>query len=189
MLYNRTVNAAHHLDIQLERIFKALEESGALDNTILILTGDHGEEFYEKGRLGHNSAFTKEQLHVPMVLIAPGIKPNVYEGFSHHTDIVPTLAPFLGVENAAVDYSVGGNLLDSAHRRDFFVSCGWDMAAIVTCTRKYVVSLGSRRLISRQTLTTFDDEPVNGEDFVKENIEFVTKAQRDMTRFVVKGNK
>ena len=188
-LYNRSVNAAHHLDVQLDRIFKALEESEALDNTIVILTGDHGEEFYEKGRLGHNSAFTQEQMHVPLVLLAPGLKPNVYEGISHHTDIVPTLAPFLGVENPVDDYSVGGNLLDSGYRRNFFVSCGWDTAAIVTQTRKFVLSLGSRRLISQQTLTTFDDVPVKGEDFIKDNIETVTKAQHDMTQFVIKRKK
>ena len=47
-LYNRSVNAAHHLDGQLGRIFKALEEAGVLDDTIVIVTGDHGEEFYEK---------------------------------------------------------------------------------------------------------------------------------------------
>ena len=188
-LYNRSVNAAHHLDVQLERIFKALEECEALDDTIVILTGDHGEEFYEKGRLGHNSAFTHEQMHVPLVLLAPGLKPNVYEGISHHTDIVPTLAPFLGVENPVDDYSVGGNLLDSGYRRNFFVSCGWDTAAIVTQTRKFVVSLGSRRLISQQTLTTFDDVTVKDEDFIKENIETVTKAQHDMTKFVLKRKK
>ncbi|MBR6074742.1 MAG: hypothetical protein IKP87_05510, partial [Victivallales bacterium] len=95
----------------------------------------------------------------------------------------------LGVENPVDDYSVGGNLLDSGYRRNFFVSCGWDTAAIVTQTRKFVLSLGSRRLISQQTLTTFDDVPVKGEDFIKDNIATVTKAQHDMTQFVIKRKK
>ncbi len=184
-LYNRSVNAAHHLDIQLERIFKALDDCGVMEKTIVIVTGDHGEEFYEKGRLGHNSTFSKEQTHVPLVLIAPGMTPHVYDGLSHHTDIVPTIAPFLGVTNSADDYSVGGNLMTGDYHREYFVSCGWDTAVLATHTRKLMFSLGNRRLVLKQSVTTFEDVPVE-EDFLKENGRFVKEAQQDMTRFVIK---
>ena len=56
-IFNRYINASHHLDQQLGRVLEHLENSGRLDNTIVIVTGDHGEEFMENGRWGHNSEF------------------------------------------------------------------------------------------------------------------------------------
>src|SRR5690606_4454286 len=61
-LYNRYRNAAHWVDVQLGEITTALEQQGLLESTIVIITGDHGEEFMEKGAWGHNSAFVEEQV-------------------------------------------------------------------------------------------------------------------------------
>ena len=188
-LYNRTVNAAHHLDSQLKTIFDALHDTDAIKDTIVILTGDHGEEFYEKGRLGHNSTFSKEQMHVPLVILAPGVTPSVINSMSHHTDIVPTIAPFLGVENPASDFSVGGNLFNPDFKRDFFVSCGWDTAVLATQTHKLILPYGKRQFISRQSLTTFDDAPCEDKDFFKSNIVAINQAQHDMNRFCTKRKK
>ena len=185
-LYNRTVNAAHHLDSQLKTIIDALYDTNSISNTIFILTGDHGEEFYEKGRLGHNSTFSKEQLHVPLVILAPGLKPSVYEAMSHHTDIIPTIAPFLGIENPAEDYSVGGNLFNPNYHRDFFISCGWDTAVLATQTHKLLLPIGKRHFVSGRSLTTFDDSACQDNDFFSSNTSIINKAQNDMNRFCIK---
>jgi membrane-anchored protein YejM (alkaline phosphatase superfamily) len=58
LLKNRYLNACHHLDSQLERIFQYLEREGLLESTIVVVTGDHGEEFMDSGRWGHNSQFS-----------------------------------------------------------------------------------------------------------------------------------
>ena len=76
LIKNRYINSCHHLDSQYGRIIKYLEERGLLDSTIVILTGDHGEEFMEKGHWGHNSTFNEEQTRVPMVLWMPGVAPR-----------------------------------------------------------------------------------------------------------------
>jgi membrane-anchored protein YejM (alkaline phosphatase superfamily) len=67
----RYENAAHGIDAQLQRVVDYLEESGEIGNTVVIVTGDHGEEFMERGRWGHNSAFTDWQVHVPMIVMMP----------------------------------------------------------------------------------------------------------------------
>ncbi len=51
-LRNRYSNSAHWVDVQLGRIYQYLREQNLLDNTVVIVTGDHGEEFMEKGVLG-----------------------------------------------------------------------------------------------------------------------------------------
>ncbi|MBR6373931.1 MAG: sulfatase-like hydrolase/transferase, partial [Victivallales bacterium] len=133
LLYNRDVNAAHHIDAQMKRIFDYLEARPDLGaKTIIIVTGDHGEEFFEKGRLGHNSAFVEEQIRTPLVIHVPGQGHNVVSHITSHTDIVATLAPLLGVRNNASDYTVGQNLLSPDYSRDSYVVCGWDKGILMT---------------------------------------------------------
>ena len=137
----------------------------------------------------HNSTFSKEQMHVPLVILAPGVTPSVINSMTHHTDIVPTIAPFLGVENPARDFSVGNNLLNPDFKRDFFVSCGWDTAVMATRTHKLILPYGKRQFISGQSLTTFDDAPCEDKDYFKSNIATINKAQQDMNRFCTKRKK
>src|SRR5690606_13389258 len=57
LIKHRYANAAHWIDVQVGRVVAELERQDLRDNTIVIITGDHGEEFLEKGSWGHNSHF------------------------------------------------------------------------------------------------------------------------------------
>ncbi len=61
------------LDDLLGRLFARLEALGLLESTIVALTSDHGEEFFEHGLLGHVSQLHDELVHVPLVLAGPGV--------------------------------------------------------------------------------------------------------------------
>ena len=185
-IYNRAVNAAHHIDTQLARLYTALANTpGLLDNTIVVFTGDHGEEFYEKGFLGHNSTFVQEQIKVPLVICGPGIAPSVYEGMSHHTDIVPSLAPLLGVVNPPEDYSVGDNLFSPDYHRSYMVVCGWEIAAFINSTHKLLLPLGTKGSYFSKKITTVEDQPCDEQnDFYRLNASQLHQAQCDMFRFI-----
>lgn len=135
-LYNRYRNAAHWIDRQLGRIYAGLEQRGLLDDTIVIVTGDHGEEFMEKGAWGHNSAFVEEQTHVPLVVRMPGQPAAVIDRLTGHADIATTLLQTLGAERDAGAYSLGRNLLD-AHGSDYLVMSDWHSIAVMTPELKY----------------------------------------------------
>ena len=124
-IFNRYINAAHHIDRQMGRLFEALEARGLLERTIVVVTSDHGEEFLEKGRWGHNSEFHDEQLRTPMVLVAPDVTPAVVDAPTSHLDIVPTLMPMLGVTNPVSDYALGTSLLSPQASRYRLVA-SWD---------------------------------------------------------------
>lgn len=66
---NRYINAAHTVDYEIGRLLDFMDEQKLKENTIVIITGDHGEEFMEKGHWGHghNAVFPEEQIHVPLV--------------------------------------------------------------------------------------------------------------------------
>lgn len=66
-----------YLDDQLGRLFAALEERGMLENTILVVTSDHGEHFGEHEREGtplytHGMSLYQAEIHVPLLIVAPG---------------------------------------------------------------------------------------------------------------------
>jgi arylsulfatase A-like enzyme len=59
------------LDGQLGLLFSELESRGALDNTLIVVTSDHGELFGEHGAFGHGSHLYHEAINVPLVIVAP----------------------------------------------------------------------------------------------------------------------
>ena len=71
--------AIHHADEQAGAVLKDLEQRGLLDETIVIITSDHGQEFDENGLgfHGHGSSYSGYQLHTPFILRWPGRSPGV----------------------------------------------------------------------------------------------------------------
>lgn len=65
-----------YLDAQLGTLVHALDERGELDNTLVIVTSDHGEEFGEHGDFEHGTNLYMEQLHVPLVVSMQGVVPD-----------------------------------------------------------------------------------------------------------------
>lgn len=130
-ILNRYRNAGYWVDHQIGRILDALDSRALLDDTLVIITGDHGEEFMEKGNWGHNSTFVEEQTHVPLVLWLPGRSPNTVSRLTSHLDIATTLLQCLGARGDSREYSQGMNLL-SAPARDFINISDWHSIAVVT---------------------------------------------------------
>ncbi len=186
-LYHRYSNAAHYLDSQFQRLFAFLEEDPELlANTIVIVTGDHGEEFFEKGRLGHNSTFVKEQIHVPLVLHIPGEEPRVIEALTSHLDLPATLAPRLGVDNPSKDYSLGQDLLSPEYKRDETVICGWDTAAVIVGEYKALLPLGVHSVWTEHRVTHLDDSPCTEEEedaFLSGFSPIMLRIQQEANRF------
>lgn len=88
-------------DHHFGRILRTLEETGQADNTIVVLTADHGDDLYEPGvTLGHGLSFLGGDAgyHVPLVIGGPGIEPRRFPQQARTLDIAPTLAGLLGVE-------------------------------------------------------------------------------------------
>jgi membrane-anchored protein YejM (alkaline phosphatase superfamily) len=122
---NRYLNALHHADSVAGRLVDALAEDGELDDTLLVVTGDHGEEFAENGFWGHTGNFTPEQVAVPLFVRGPGIEPGLEARPTSHLDLAPTLLELLGADPAQRgEWCLGANLLaPPAERRR--VVAGW----------------------------------------------------------------
>jgi uncharacterized protein len=152
----RYLNAVHHLDSQLARVFAHLEQNGLLDSTIVVVTGDHGEEFMEKGHWGHASGFSEEQTRVPLVLWIPGQAPAEIDRMTSHLDLPATVLGLLGVTNPPSDYSLGYDLLHGPARTSTVVS-GWDDLAFVDAEHKMVLPVGRFDLTHKRRVTARND--------------------------------
>lgn len=135
-LFNRYHNAAYWVDVQLGRIYAKLAEENLLDNTIVIVTGDHGEEFMEHGAWGHNSSFVEEQTHVPLVMHVPHSQPQVIDATTTHLDIATTLLQELGAQGKPEVFSLGHPILATA-QRPYIVLSDWHSISVQTPSLKY----------------------------------------------------
>jgi len=62
-----------YMDDGIAALEARLEALGVADNTLLLITSDHGEEFFEHGVLGHGFSLFQEVVHVPLILRGPGV--------------------------------------------------------------------------------------------------------------------
>lgn len=165
LIKNRYINSSHALDRYIGRVLDNLKAEGLLKNTIVIVTGDHGEEFMEHGRWGHNSAFVNQQIHTPMVLHVPGRGARVVNDPTSHLDIVPTLMPLLGVTNPPSDYSVDAVSLLTPTKDRFRVIGSWNALGFVG--NKYKISMPMNLAgMGYMEVTDANDAPVADPDAV-----------------------
>lgn len=129
-IHARYINAAHHIDREFGRLLAHLEAAKLLDSTVILFTGDHGEEFMEKGRWGHGhgNTFPEEQIRVPLVLWLPGQAPQVVSHRTSHLQIASTLLEYLGVTAPSRSYSSADNL---SHEMPYQVVGEYDYMGLI----------------------------------------------------------
>ncbi|MCX6897778.1 MAG: sulfatase [Verrucomicrobia bacterium] len=100
---SRYLNALRETDRQLGRLFAALRERGLADDTLVVVTGDHGEAFREPHKQrGHGFTVYQEDVHVPLMLWNPRLFPagRRVATIGSHMDLNPTITDILGAEPA-----------------------------------------------------------------------------------------
>jgi arylsulfatase A-like enzyme len=88
-----------YTDRFIGEVLDALEEKGLTEDTLVVVTSDHGDEFFEHGNKGHAQTLFDEVLMVPLIMRLPG---RIEAGLRvpeqvGHLDIAPTLASFAGL--------------------------------------------------------------------------------------------
>lgn len=189
-IFARYVNSAHFLDRQLARILDYLDLHPELkENTIVILAGDHGEEFFENGRLGHNSTFSNQQTRPLFTMRVPGRAPRRITRVTQHTDLIATLAPLLGVRNSPGDFCVGQDLYSDEYNRDTYLICGWEIATFLNDKYKATLPLGKKGGLLSRNITHRDDSPCTEDEvdsFFTRYAGEILQIQKDLNRFVDK---
>jgi arylsulfatase A-like enzyme len=89
-------------DAALGRLLERLRSRGLMEDTLIIITADHGEEFYEHRGWGHGQSLFDELIRVPLIVTCPEhVEPgSVIDATARHVDVVPTVLEAVGVERS-----------------------------------------------------------------------------------------
>ena len=181
-MLNSYRNSIHFNDDLIGKIIKQLKLGDYLKNTIVIITADHGEEYYETGFFGHTSSFSDYQTKIPLILYTPTIQPKNIKKLTSSVDIVPTLMEIIGVQNSPSDYSNGFSLL-SNKRRSFVISSGWDNSAIITEKNYFIFSTETYNIGAFEVRDS-DYKMINDyKSVLKNNKEIILDAMLKLSEF------
>ena len=93
-------NSVAWIDFQVEEFVGELKKMGRYDNSVIIVTGDHGEEFYENGSWFHSSSLLPAQTQVPILVKWPKGTVAPPQPSASHLDFLPSLRDLLGFPEA-----------------------------------------------------------------------------------------
>ena len=125
--------AVAYMDACIQTIFNALETHGILDETIVVINGDHGETLYEHECWYDHHGMYDNVLHVPLIIRYPGKVPagKRVKGYNQHKDLMPTILELAEIEPQGVEFD-GRSLLPmvrgevTSHESEIYITeCTW----------------------------------------------------------------
>ncbi|HKV11915.1 MAG TPA: sulfatase [Thermoanaerobaculia bacterium] len=87
-----------YFDLRFGQLLKSLKKAGLLENTIVVLTADHGEEFLEHGHIKHCRTLFDSSIKIPYVLHIPGVPARAVAAPVQNLDLLPTILDYLGID-------------------------------------------------------------------------------------------
>jgi len=105
-LHAKYRGAVRYADAQVGRLAEFLKKSDLLDNTLLIVTSDHGESLDEHDIFFDHHGLYDVTTHVPLVLHGPAVLPGsgTSDAFVQHIDLVPTICERLGIDRRGLEF-------------------------------------------------------------------------------------
>ncbi|PZX16674.1 hypothetical protein LX69_01744 [Breznakibacter xylanolyticus] len=162
-------NSANYIDYLIGKILQQLKDNGCLENSWVIISGDHGQEFNEnkKNYWGHNGNYSPAQMQVPLMIHKPLGKNRNYHHWSSHYDLVPSLMnDIFKCQNPISDYSMGKCLNDSSKREWMLVGSN-DNYAILEPNRITSIYFNGTFDITDSHLNEIQDGQINTQLFNK----------------------
>lgn len=86
-----------YVDAQIGRLFECLKRQCQWDRTVIVISGDTGQAFYEHGFAAHASQVYNEVMRVPLLIRAPDLAPRRDDRLVEHVDVPPTVLYLLGM--------------------------------------------------------------------------------------------
>lgn len=181
-ILNRYKTSVHYSDSMAKKVLDLLSENGDLDNTVVIITGDHSQEINDNGLnfWGHNSNFTDAQVKVPFAIVGAGITNETIQwdvnSLTSHQDVVPTLMKnYLGVSSSAETYSVGEDLLSTPVDRNWVISSNYSGYSIITDDTILEVGVSGQYQLMDKT-----NRPIKNQ---QPNFSYLQQALEQISRF------
>lgn len=150
-LKNRYMNAVCYTDRLLEQLITEMDKMGRLKNTIIVITGDHGEEFWEHGSFGHTWGLNNIQIQPAALIYYPGIKKNsIAYRYTSHQDFMPTVFDLIGLSADWKSFTTGKSLVRYNPELDYAIS---SLGILVSFKRNgYAIIGGGYKVLYRNNM-------------------------------------
>ena len=178
LLINRYKNSAFYADQAFGKLIDLLYRSGSFENTVIVITSDHGFEFNESGRnsWGVGNNYSQPQLAVPMVISWPGMSKTEIHNMTTHADLATTLLQgALGVKTPMNQYTTGQSLFSKTARNWVLVGDN---------TQFVIVGDNETTQFDRQgSFIVYDSNNYHEIEDGKANLPMLLKVMSDLNRF------
>lgn len=136
--FNSYLNTLDFIDLEISEVLGEIEKSALLDNSIVIITSDHGQEFNENhlNYWWHASNYTDYQVRVPLIIHWPHAMSKKIQHTTTHYDLMPTiLTRAFNCRNNVADYSIGQDLLVKKRNLEFILAGSYVNNGIIEADR------------------------------------------------------
>jgi arylsulfatase A-like enzyme len=171
-------------DKMVGNLIQKLKEKKMYSNSIIVITSDHGEEFFEHGRLSHGLTLFEEQLRVPLIICLPNNMNREINHLANQIDIMPTILSLLNIpipknidgidlfnsrprQDSHAELNLDGNLLNSIQTQKdkwiegFHLQHRWFKESAVIQTDGNTLDLVIRSFYKKRTIIIqTDDRPI-----------------------------
>ena len=188
-----------YMDACLAQLFRYLQDSGQLEETLLIITADHGEELDEHELWYDHHGLYETNCHVPLIVHCPALVPEGQrlDGLVRLTDIAPTIFDYAGFQSIAEREKMEGVSLrplmengthDGTTEAVYLTECGW-MKKRGWQTQKWkliVETGGTPAVYNTPDLELYDleEDPDEVYNLAEEADEVVARLKADMAAFL-----
>jgi arylsulfatase A-like enzyme len=149
-LYDEKIQEA---DKKVGDLLDKLKQMGIFDKTIILLTSNHGDEFYEHGRIDHGHSLYDELVKIPLLILIPGMeKKDIIGSQVGNIDIFPTVLSMVGIDKEKYqNYKMDGISLlpliqNKQKGRDYFLESDYRYASFLRGIRsidgwKFIINI------------------------------------------------
>ena len=175
-----------HLDDAIGKILKSLEDSGKLENTIIVFAGDNGLALGQHGLMGKQSAY-EHSVRVPLIFNGPGIPAGqILSDQCYLLDIFPTLMDYLGftIPDTVEGNSLMGSILKNdrtGHREALYFAYEDRLRAVKMDQYKLIEY--ANEVCRRTQLFNLEDDPRELTDLSEKQPEKVEELRKVLLEF------
>jgi arylsulfatase A-like enzyme len=163
-----------YTDRAIGRIFDHLRERKLYDDSMIVFTADHGDEFLDHGAMGHSRKLYNEVVRVPLIIKFPGGRHGEIDRPVPLLDIYPTILEVAGLE---VKHPIEGVSITNQSERPFFIetSRGAERRALISGNFKFI-----RNNTAKPELYDLRQDPLEEHDLAAERLPLREAMQREL---------
>lgn len=139
---NRYDNALRYIDLQIGKLLGYLRETNQLNNTLIVLSSDHGHDLYSRHKsYGHGLSIYEDEIRVPLAFFIPGEEPKIIQEEVSHIDVLPSV---IGIMGFNLSEEIRGSPFESNRRIFFYAQNHMNLIGMIDGDLKIILDMNRK---------------------------------------------